>query len=91
MVELLRIFIIKKNVNHRVYNFYLELKVKPCRYFVFNNFESDNFYLYMGITFDEYERSNTIDKNWKPYEISYPLCWGAFISKQEVFDIIKND
>ena len=48
---------------------------------MFNNFESDNFYLYMGITFDEYERSNAIDKNWKPYEVSYPLCWGAFISQ----------
>ncbi|MDE5080193.1 MAG: hypothetical protein O4808_14685 [Trichodesmium sp. St17_bin3_1_1] len=81
----------QKFVNHRVSNCSLELKVKPCKDFIMNNFKPNDCHLYMGITFDEYERSNAINKNWNPYKVSYPLCWENFISKQEVFDIIKND
>ena len=57
----------QKFVNHRVSNCSLELKVKPCKDFIMNNFKPNDCHLYMGITFDEYERSNAINKNWNEH------------------------
>ncbi|WP_237396177.1 hypothetical protein [Okeania sp. KiyG1] len=81
----------KRFVNHRVSNCSMELKIKPCRKFVSSNFSATECVLYFGIDFNEYHRTEKITKNWEPYSVDYPLCWGDWVDRNQIFQTIKDD
>lgn len=75
----------KRFVNHRQSNCSIELKVKPCEAWVFENFSYDNAILYFGIDFNEIERMAKIAENWQPFRVESPLCWEEkWIDRQEI-------
>lgn len=72
------IFNAKRFINHRQSHCSIELKVKPCKAWLNANFSSDNTKLYFGIGFEELERLDAIAKNWHPFKVEAPLCWGDY-------------
>jgi hypothetical protein len=67
------------------------LKQKICRIYIENNFSPDNCILYLGIDFQEVERTFKITENWKPFKVDYPLLWNNWIDRKKVFEILKKD
>jgi hypothetical protein len=79
------IFNEKRFINHRASDCSIELKVKPCENWINANFSPDDTVLYFGIGFEELERMEAISKNWHPFQVEAPLCWGdRWVDKQEI-------
>ena len=79
------IFNEKKFINHQQSNCSIALKVKPCKDWINANFSPDNTVLYFGIGFEELKRMKVIAKNWHPFKVDTPLCWGdQWVDQQEI-------
>lgn len=84
------IFNAHRFINHRASNCSIELKIKPCRNWVEANFLPVNTTLYFGIGFEELERMEAITKNWRPFRVETPLCWGNnWADQQEINKQLK--
>ncbi len=84
------IFNAKRFINHRQSHCSIELKIKPCEAWVNANFSADNTVLYFGIGFEELERMEAIAKNWHPFKVEAPLCWGKhWIDQKEINKQLK--
>lgn len=77
------IFKDRKFLNHRASDCSIELKVKPCSNWVNANFSPESTILYFGITFEELKRMKAIAKNWQPFKVEAPLCWGDHWADQQ--------
>jgi hypothetical protein len=78
------IFKEKRFINHRASDCSIELKVKPCENWINTNFSPDDTVLYFGIGFEELERMEAIAKNWHPFQVETPLCWGNWADQREI-------
>lgn len=78
------IFNSKRFINHQASDCSIELKVKPCVTWVNANFSPDDTILYFGIGFEELKRMKAIAKNWQPFKVKAPLCWGDWVDQQEI-------
>lgn len=79
------IFNATRFISHKASHCSIELKVKPCADWVNANFSPENTVLYFGIGFEELRRMDKIAKNWQPFQVETPLCWGDnWADRQEI-------
>ena len=55
------------------------------------NFKEDECILYLGIDWTETHRCEAIRKNYKPYQVEFPMCQNPLISKYEMLEELKNE
>lgn len=67
------------------------LKQQVAKEWIFKNYSPDTCYLYLGIDWTESHRCASPTKNWRPYAVRYPLCEPPYLSKEDVFSIIRRD
>lgn len=61
-----------------------ELKQKPARKWIEENFGPDECILYLGIDWTEEHRTKAPVKNWAPYRVEFPLCEPPYVTKDEL-------
>ena len=84
------IFKEKRFINHRASDCSIEIKVKPCEVWINANFSPDDTVLYFGVGFEELKRMEAIAKNWHPFQVDTPLCWGdRWADQQEINHQLK--
>lgn len=77
--------------NSRIAGCSKALKSKPFNTWLKENFTSDEAILYMGIDFTETHRCEAITRNYKPYEVRYPMCEKPFLYKDELLELLEAD
>lgn len=55
------------------------------------NFKEDECILYLGIDWTETHRCEAIRKNYKPYQVEFPMCQNPLISKYEMLEELTNE
>lgn len=70
----------KRFINHRANACSVELKVLPCRRWLETcEFSPQTTILYLGIGWEEVERTKAIEKNWLPYRVEFPLLFQPWL------------
>lgn len=62
------------------------LKQKPAEKWIKENFAPDECILYLGIDWTEMHRTTAPKRNWKPYQVEFPMCEKPFLEKQELIE-----
>lgn len=60
------------------------LKQKPAEKWIKEHFAPDECILYLGIDWTEMHRTTAPTRNWKPYQVEFPMCEKPFLEKQEL-------
>lgn len=77
--------------NSRIASCSIELKSKPFRKWLKENYTSDECVLYMGIDWTETHRCEAIKRNYLPYKVEFPMCEKPYIDKPDMLNILKAD
>lgn len=77
--------------NSRIASCSIELKSKPFRKWLKENYTSDKCILYMGIDWTETHRCEAIKLNYLPYKVEFPMCEKPYIDKPDMLNILKED
>lgn len=77
--------------NSRIASCSIELKSKPFRKWLKENYTSDECVLYMGIDWTETHRCEAIKRNYLPYKVEFPMCEKPYIDKPDMLNILKED
>lgn len=77
-------------ISHRAVQCSVVLKAQICKTKVLELAKTDDVTLYLGIDFNEVERTEKIIKNWKPFNVDFPLLWDNWTSKKDCFDFLEK-
>ena len=77
--------------NSRIARCSIELKSKPFREWLQENYKPNECVLYLGIDWTETHRKDAIIRNYKPYEVEFPMCEKPFLDKNEMVDLLKEE
>lgn len=77
--------------NSRIASCSIELKSKPFRKWLKENYSPDECILYLGIDWTETHRCKAIQKNYEPYKVEFPMCESPWIDKPDMLTILKAD
>lgn len=66
------------------------LKQTLAREWIEENYDPEDVTLYVGIDWSEAHRLEKIKENWKPYKIFAPLMDKPYLSKEDIFGVLKN-
>lgn len=77
--------------NSRIASCSIELKSKPFRNWLKENYQPDECILYLGIDWTETHRCKAIQKNYEPYKVEFPMCESPWIDKPDMLTMLKND
>ncbi len=67
-----------------------ELKVKPSKTYVLENYQPHECKLYFGIEWSEQERIEKIRNNWFPYEVDSPLLWDNYYTRPDFLNLCET-
>lgn len=77
--------------NSRIASCSIELKSKPFRRWLKENYAEDECILYLGIDWTETHRCKAIQKNYEPYKVEFPMCEKPWIDKDEMIANLKDE
>lgn len=77
--------------NSRVATCSKKLKSKPFARWLKANFEPSECVIYLGIDFTETHRCEAIKRNYKPYNVEFPMCEKPYIYKYEMIEELKTE
>ena len=77
--------------NSRVASCSKKLKSRPFRNYMKENYKPDECILYLGIDFTETHRCGAIVKNYKPYNVEFPMCEKPYLYKEELLEMLTDD
>lgn len=77
--------------NSRIASCSIELKSKPFRKWLKENYQADECILYLGIDWTETHRCKAIQKNYEPYRVEFPMCEAPWIDKTDMINMLKAD
>ena len=77
--------------NSRIASCSIELKSKPFRRWLKENYSEDECILYLGIDWTETHRCKAIQKNYEPYKVEFPMCEKPWIDKDEMIANLKDE
>lgn len=66
------------------------LKQTLAREWIEKNYDPKDVTLYIGIDWSEAHRLEKIKENWKPYKIYAPLMDKPYLSKEDIFGVLKR-
>jgi 3'-phosphoadenosine 5'-phosphosulfate sulfotransferase (PAPS reductase)/FAD synthetase len=66
------------------------LKQTLARKWIEANYDPEDVRLYVGIDWSEEHRLEKIKENWKPYKIFAPLTDKPYLSKEDIFRVLKK-
>ena len=75
--------------NSRIASCSIELKSKPFRAWLNENYKADECILYLGIDWTETHRCEAIRRNYEPYRVEFPMCEKPWIDKDEMIENLK--
>jgi hypothetical protein len=67
------------------------LKQKMADAWIKKNFKPEECVLYLGIDWTEEHRRKGPTKNYKPYEVRFPMCEKPYLTKPEMLDILEKE
>ena len=77
--------------NSRQANCSHELKQKPAKKYIKENFNPDQCVLYLGIDWSEEHRTKAPKKNWMPYQIEFPMCEEPYLDKLDIIKMLQKE
>ncbi|MFI3329076.1 MAG: hypothetical protein R3Y05_01165 [bacterium] len=78
--------------NSRVANCTKKLKMVLSKKYIKEYFpNAEDVTLYLGIDWTEVHRTHAIIKNWKPYNVEFPMTEEPFLQKPEMLEYLKED
>lgn len=77
--------------NSRIASCSIELKSKPFRKWLNENYQPDECILYLGIDWTETHRCIAIRRNYEPYQVEFPMCEKPWIDKDEMITNLKDE
>jgi 3'-phosphoadenosine 5'-phosphosulfate sulfotransferase (PAPS reductase)/FAD synthetase len=76
--------------NSRVAKCSSELKSKPFRKWLEDSYDPSDATVCLGIDWTESHRCKAIEKNYKPFEVRFPLCEPPYLSKQDMIAMLAK-
>lgn len=67
-----------------------ELKQKPAKKWLKENYSPEECILYLGIDWTEEHRTKAPKKNWSPYQVEFPLCEEPYVNKVEIIKTLEE-
>ena len=67
-----------------------ELKQKPAKKWLKENYRHDECILYLGIDWTEEHRTKAPRKNWHPYQVEFPLCEEPYVNKVDIIKVLDE-
>ncbi len=77
--------------NSRIANCSKKLKSRPFKKWLKENYKPDECILYLGIDWTETHRKGAIEKNYKPYQVMFPMCEKPYLDKSEMLNLLADD
>jgi 3'-phosphoadenosine 5'-phosphosulfate sulfotransferase (PAPS reductase)/FAD synthetase len=66
------------------------LKQKPCRKWLEANRDPADTILYVGIDWSERRRCASIERNWAPWRVEFPMCDEPHLTKAEMIEACRD-
>lgn len=66
------------------------LKREPLRKWLEKNCRADDAVVYLGIDWTEVHRFERAKKYWRPWKIAAPLCEKPYLTKRDMFELLKD-
>ena len=76
--------------NSRVAHCSVFLKSRLAKKWIKEHYKPEDCILYLGIDWTEIHRCEPIKKNWKPYQVEFPMCEKPYLRKDQMIEELKK-
>lgn len=77
--------------NSRLAHCSFELKQKPARTYIYENFNPSDTILYLGLDWTEPHRMPAVLNNWKPYAVKFPLSEKPYYDRNQLIKLLEAE